>query len=128
MNWWFPSREIFNLEHYTKEAIVSPDLQTAIKKSYDFYLNACDEERFKELKAKSPEDMIDYIVFQNRNVLMTREEWEKIFADIREHPENFSRYYGMVRIRITDDLLYLIRAFTLNDDFWEYCKTLPPED
>ena len=118
--------EYDDLEHYTKGASISPDLKTAIKKSYDFYMSTCNEERFKELKDKSPEDMIDYIVARNTQVVMTREEWEKIFAIIREHPENFSRYYGMVRVRITDDSLYLMRVLTLNDDFWDYCKTLPP--
>ena len=52
-------------------------------------------------------------------------EWQKIFDDIKNNPERFKRYYPMVRMVINHRTIHdFIRAYVVNNDFYELCQTL----
>ena len=56
-------------------------------------------------------------------LLIRDKDWDKIFKDIEENEDSYARYYPMVRVRSTSDNMdYLIKAFVLNDDLYEFCK------
>ena len=52
-------------------------------------------------------------------------EWQHIFDDIRDNPKSFERYYPMVRLEINHRTIHdFLRAYVVNDDFYEMCQTL----
>ena len=65
----------------------------------------------------------EWLIEQNRMLLIKDKDWDKIFKDIEENEDSYARYYPMVRVRLTSDNMdYLIKAFVLNDDLYEFCK------
>ena len=68
---------------------------------------------------ETPEARCEWLVFQNRSVLLRDKDWDKIFEDIMDNPGSYARYYPMVRVKIMEDgLIHLIRAIAVNDAFY----------
>ena len=113
------------LIYYKKGDTISPELLKALKESFMFYANLTAEEHFQKLMDVSAKERCEWLVKQNRALLIRDKDWNRIFTDIEEHEESFKRYYPMVRIRLEHtDLVYLIDAIILNDEFYEYCQEL----
>ncbi len=71
---------------------------------------------------QSPSARCRWLIEQNRYVLIRDRDWEKIFTDIETNEDSFSRYYPVVRVKLSNmDLLYLAKALILNDALYEYC-------
>ena len=52
---------------------------------------------------ETPEARCEWLVFQNRSVLLRDKDWDKIFEDIMDNPGSYARYYPMVRVKIMED-------------------------
>ena len=110
---------------FRKGKTMSPELLESVKKSAEFYRTGINEPRFAELIQGSCEDRCRYLERQNRALKLMNFEWEHIFEDIKENPESFKRYYPMVRVEINHRSIHdFVRAYVVNDDFYEMCQTL----
>lgn len=110
---------------FRKGDSVSPKLLTSLKDVTAFYKTGINEPKFAELVQGSYEDKCRYLEKQNRALKLMDFEWQHIFDDIRDNPESFKRYYPMVRIEISHRTIHdFIRAYVVNDDFYEMCQTL----
>ena len=90
--------------------------------TFAIYRSVLEDESYKELLQKDSSEVIRFLIEYNRYFLLMDESWEKIFHDIEENITALERYYPMVRMKpSTDDQVQLIRAFVLNDEFYQYC-------
>lgn len=97
----------------------------SIKEYYQFYRSVTEEERYESLMQETAQNRCNWIVEQNRSILIRDKDWKKIFTDIRKNKEEFARYYPMVRVKINSDpVSYFIKTIAINDDFYLYCKNL----
>ena len=116
--------EYQDLMNYKIGDTIYPALEEAIKKSYIFYNSLLDEEYYKDLMQQSARECCEWLVNQNRSILIRDKDWEKIFTDIEHNKNSFARYYPMVRVKCdADSLIYLTRALVLNDDLYQYIST-----
>ena len=114
-----------DLPFYEMGDTISPDLAEMVGEYFTFYRSIIKEDRFTELMNDTPKARCKWLVYQNRNILLRDKDWDRIYGDIMDNPLSFERYYPMVRVKITEDsLIYLIRAITINDDFYRYAFTL----
>ncbi|MBQ2553256.1 MAG: hypothetical protein II563_10485 [Treponema sp.] len=110
---------------FQKGDSVSPKLLNSLKITTEFYKTTIDEPQFAKLFKGDYEDRCRYLEKQNRALKLMDFEWQHIFDDIRDNPESFKRYYPMVRIEINHRSIHdFIRAYVVNDDFYEMCQTL----
>lgn len=110
---------------FQKGDSVSPRLLDSMKSWVEFYKTGINEPRFAELFQGDYEDRCRYLEKQNRALKLMDFEWQHIFDDIRNNPESFKRYYPMVRLEISHRTIHdFIRAYVVNDDFYEMCQTL----
>lgn len=114
-----------SLLFYEKGDAVHPNIMKSLAKSYLFYIGTTNEPHFTKLMEKSPLERCRWLVEQNRNVLIRDKDWEKIFEDIEENEESYTRYYPMVRVKFTSEAVAeMVKAFVINDELFEYCKEL----
>ena len=117
--------EYDDLPYYETGDTVSPEMEEVIGKSYLFYHNSLQEDWYKNLMQQSAKERCQWLVEQNRTLLMRDKDWKKIFTDIFQNEDFFERYYPMVRVNCNiDGLVYLVRSFVLNDDLYEYAKEI----
>lgn len=110
---------------FQKGDSVSPGLLDSVKKVTEFYKSGINEPRFAELALGSYGDWCRYLQKQNRALTLMDFEWQHIFEDVRDNPESFKRYYPMVRLEINHRTIHdFLRAYVVNDDFYEMCQTL----
>jgi len=117
------STEYFIL--FQKGDSVSPKFLASLKNVIAFYKTGINEPRFAELAQGSYEDKCRYLEKENRALTLMDFEWQHIFDDIRDNPKSFERYYPMVRLEINHRIIHdFLRAYVVNDDFYEMCQTL----
>ena len=110
---------------FQKGDSVPPELLDSIKGAVDFYKGCLNEPHFAELFKDNYENQCRFLEKQNRALKLMDFEWQKIFDDIKNNPERFKRYYPMVRMVINHRTIHdFIRAYVVNNDFYELCQTL----
>ena len=58
-------------------------------------------------------------------ILIRDKDWEKIFTDIENNGDSFGRYYSIMRVKMdSDSLVDMCSALMINDDLYDYSKTL----
>lgn len=124
-------RELYNISDYDDIIFykqgdkIFPRLEEALEKSYIFYNSILEEDDYKKLMKKTPQDRCEFLVKRNRTLLIRDRDWRKIFSDIRKNKKSFERYYPMVRVRIdSDGIENMVKAFVLNDELYAYCSVL----
>ncbi len=111
--------ELEDLIFYKSGDSIYPDMEEQIGRYFAFYRSIVNEDRYAELMTETPEARCEWLVFQNRSVLLRDKDWDKIFEDIMDNPGSYARYYPMVRVKIMEDgLIHLIRAIAVNDAFY----------
>lgn len=86
--------------YYKEGDKIEPSLLKALKKSFAFYNGITEEDVYKELMEKSARARCEWLMENNRAILIRDRDWNKIYADIEENEKSFSRYYGA---RISND-------------------------
>lgn len=118
-----------DLLYYKKGDSIEPHLMNALKRSFVFYNNIVEEEPYKILMEESTEFRSDWLVKENKWVLIRDKDWNKILSDIEENKNSFARYYPMVRLRLNNEnLVYMAIAIVLNDELYSYCNKLIREE
>ena len=112
--------EFEDLPFYESGDSIHPHVEEQIGRFFAFYRDTVNEDRYSELMTRTPEARCEWLVFQNRSILLRDRDWDKIFGDIMDNPESYARYYPMVRVKVTGDAVFhLIRAITVNDAFYK---------
>ena len=112
------------LMYYERGDKIEPVLQENILRNFEVYSKAACEELYGYLMQKSGKRRCEWLVENNRELLIRDMDWNKIFTDIEENESSFLRYYPMVRVKLNqENLVHLTRAFVLNDEFYEFCKS-----
>lgn len=118
--------EIVNYEDcisYKHGDTVEPRLLESLQDYFKFYNNLITEEYYEELVKKSAVERCEWLVQQNKSLLIRDKDWDKIFGDIEENEEVFARYYPMVRVRVNSrDVQYLVCAIVLNDELYSFLQ------
>lgn len=113
------------LLYYKAGDTILPSLKEVLEKSFTFYKSMLREEYYCELMEQTAVRRCEWLVEQNRYILIRDKDWDKIFMDIKKHDEAFSRYYPMVRIKLnSEQQIYMIIAIVLNDELYNYCEGL----
>lgn len=114
-----------DLLYYKKGNAVHPMIMRALGQACNFYKNILKEDEYARLMKGSAESRCRWLITQNRSILIRDKDWEKIFIDIEEHEESFSRYYPMMRVRADSAaIVNMITAMALNDELYAYCQEL----
>lgn len=114
-----------DLMYYKMGDTMHPQLMESLQKSFSFYNNLTTEKCYEELMEKSAVERCEWLIEQNRSILIRDKDWNKIFSDIEENKDAFARYYPMMRVKINSgNLLYLTRAIVLNDELYDFCKDM----
>lgn len=117
-----------DLPYYEVGDSIHPKIAEWIGNCFAFYRSILKEEDFAKLMNKSPRERCEWLVFQNRRLLLRDKDWDKIFGDILENPESFARYYPCVRVKIIgEEQAGLVRAIVTNDAFYQYTFSLEKE-
>jgi len=116
------------LPYYEPGDSIRPQLLEAVRKSLAFFQEVLAEDQYSEQMARAPVERCEFLVRQNRHILLRDKEWEKIFDDITSFPESFGRYYPMVRVVADkDSLRCMVRALVVNDALYSYVSRLVDE-
>ena len=114
-----------DLIYYEKGDTVHPMMKKNLGRSYNFHQEILKEKEYARLMKKTADCRCRWLVAQNRSILIRDKDWEKNFADIEEHTESFARYYPMVRVVAERKaIINILKAMTLNDDLYAYCREL----
>ena len=114
--------------YYRAGDSIEPHLEAALHNSFAFYNGLVAEERFHLLMKKSAKERCEWLAEQNKYLLIRKTDWEKIFTDIEKNDLTFARYYPMVRVKMeTNKLVYMVMSFVLNDELYQYCKSVCQE-
>ena len=77
--------------------------------------------------SKTHYDRCQFLVNNNQRLLLRKDDWLHIFGELENDKSSYKRYYPMVRVIANGDLQNMVRAFVLNDEFYDYCKNLIKE-
>ncbi|MCM1262161.1 MAG: hypothetical protein NC313_05525 [Butyrivibrio sp.] len=112
-----------DLIDYREGNTIVPPLKEAVVKSFQFYNKVTREKKYKGLMKKSHEERCIFLIERNDQLLLKDKDWMHIFANMEQHPENYERYYPMVRVEADKrSLNLLVIALVLNDDLYESAK------
>ena len=114
-----------DLLYYNRGDSMHPGLMRSLGKSFVFFNGLLSNEKYSKLMSKTAQERCEFLVEENRWILIRDKDWRKIFKDIRENKDSFARYYPMVRVVIdTDDQGNIVKGIILNDELYAYCPEL----
>lgn len=122
-----------DLESYKKGDSVSPGIQRSLARLYRFYQGVPEEKWYQELMEMKAKARCAFLIQHNKNILIRDKDWRHIFSEIEKAPENFARYYPMVRVNTSDSKVnHVVCGFVLKDDLYAYAeelsRTLPDDE
>lgn len=100
---------------------MSPGLTEAVAKAFRLFQKNGSSEECAALLLKSADKLFHYLAANLDGYFLTNEHWEHIYSELHKDKQIFRRYYSLVRVTHNGDLEYLLRAFILDDVFWNYC-------
>lgn len=113
-----------DLLDYKAQDSVLPPIAAHVGKYFDFCRKIIKEDQYTRLMEGSARKRCEWLVQQNRYIMIRDRDWDKIFADILDNPKSFERYYPMVRVQITSDKVrYIVQAIAINDDLYQYVNS-----
>ncbi len=108
------------LLYYEPGDRIEPGVEEHCLKFLSFYKSLCEEECFEKLMKGTAEERNAFLVYQNVDVFLMEERWRRIFTEMEDCPERFSRYYPMVRIQGDENGKWVICAYVMNDALYQY--------
>lgn len=112
-----------DLRYYEAGDSIELHLLEILKSAFVFYDSIVEEDLYKELMKKPAIERCKWLVHQNTSILIRDQDWNKIFSDIHENENAFSRYYPMVRWNFNYiDSVYMVVAIILNKELYTFCK------
>ena len=90
-----------------------------------FLQSLLESDEYKELMKLDAKKRCEWIVKQNRYILIRDEHWDKVFKNIEEREDAFSRYYSLFRVKMeNEEQVHMCVAFLINDVLYNYSKIL----
>lgn len=112
-----------DLTEYKRDCTIEPTLIKALKRFFQFYHGALEEQGYKDLMDRTPEERIVFLIERNRYIMLRDIDWRYIFSEIEDNPDTYERYYPMVRVKCnSNELVQMVRAFVLNDELYVFVK------
>lgn len=113
-----------DLLNYKAQDSINPKIADQVRKYFDFCRNSIKEDQYTKLLAESARERCQWLVQQNRYIMIRDRDWDKIFGDIMDNPKSFERYYPLVRVQVTSDAVrHVVQALALNDDLYQYVQS-----
>ncbi|MCR5698909.1 MAG: hypothetical protein K6G52_04610, partial [Treponemataceae bacterium] len=118
-----------NLLFYSKGNTIETNLQKNLLGYFEFMEGALKEDMFTTLMSKSSQERCEFIIKQNRSLLIRDCDWKKIFKDIKTNKESYRRYYPAIRVSITSDAVgAVVRALIINDELYDFVYSCVHKD
>ena len=114
-----------DLIYYEPGNTMYPAMMKSIGKSRQFLDSLLKKSEYHFLMERDAAFKCRWLVEQNRCLLIRDMDWEKVFQDIENRAESFSRYYPLFCVKMDcDELVDMCKAFMINDDFYSYSAKL----
>jgi hypothetical protein len=108
---------------FEKGNTIAPIICSSMKGLYKLYLSLQEEDEYKRFFKEEVNEHFRFLIKCNKYVLLRDCDWNRIYSDISNNPKSFGRYYTMVCTKVShDNIIYILRAWTLNDQFFEQCR------
>ena len=121
--------EYCDLLFYQEGNTIRPVIEKSLIKSMWILDSVLDEERYKSLLGGSAKERCEWIVLQNRIILICDHHWDKVFTKIENDVDSFGRYYSLFRVRMdSSNLVDMCTALLINDELYEYCRSLMTQE
>lgn len=121
--------EYCDLLFYQEGNTIRPVIEKSLIKSMWILDSVLDEERYKSLLGGSAKERCEWIVLQNRTILICDHHWDKVFTKIENDVDSFGRYYSLFRVRMdSSNLVDMCTALLINDELYEYCRSLMTQE
>lgn len=118
-------REFEDLIYYEAGDTMHPGIKKSIAGSMRFLQSLLESDEYKELMKLDAKKRCEWIVKQNRYILIRDEHWDKVFKNIEEREDAFSRYYSLFRVKMeNEEQVHMCVAFLINDVLYNYSKML----
>lgn len=113
-----------DLLNYKAQDSINPKIADQVRKYFVFCMEIIKEDQYTKLMAESARERCQWLVQQNRYIMIRDRDWDKIFEDIMDNPNSFERYYPLVRVQVTSDAVrHVVQAFAINDDLYRYVQS-----
>lgn len=106
---------------YRSGYTVSPGIQKNIVHLHQFFTDLLEKNRaeFQRLSEDDLDGKYHALARRSSALAMRDKDWEKVFTDIEEHPDSYSRYWPAANIQLNDDdIRKMVQAYVLNDDLY----------
>ncbi len=113
--------EFEELIEFTPDSTFSPEMTEVIAKSFKVCLDCAATPECKALLDKSADEMFHVLVSKFKSFYLADKHWEHIYSELCRDTQTFKRFYPIIRVTHSEKLEYLVRAFVLDDTFWNYC-------
>lgn len=113
--------EFEELIEFTPNSTFSPEMTEVIAKSFKVCLDCAATPECKALLDKSADEMFHVLVSKFKSFYLADKHWEHIYSELCRDTQTFKRFYPIIRVTHSEKLEYLVRAFVLDDTFWNYC-------
>ena len=111
--------ESSQLKFYEKGDTLDPALAKAIGEYRAFMDSLFEEKYYKDAMEKDAQYRKEWLIENNKYILLRDKDWEKIFTDVEEHKESFASYYPAIRVDASKgDNEELLIALMTNDEFY----------
>ena len=121
----FDISEYEDLMFYVSGDSIHPGIMRNLGSYYAFYASIINEDHYQSLMNKESIKRCEFLVKQNRRILIRDKDWKKIFDDIKNNEDSFSRYYPMVRVGVNSDgVAQIVKGIVLNDELYKICPDL----
>ena len=125
-------KTLYDIEEYEdlltfkKGDSIHPGVMDNIRSVEMFFRELLLEEEYKELLNESWEKCCQWLQENNHKIVVRDTDWEKVYGEIEKQKEAFARYYPIMRVVINSNaVLQISKAYLMNDEFFELCKSLP---
>lgn len=113
------------LKFYEPGCTMYPAMANSIAKCRIFLDSLLAEDEFRKLMEKDAKARCEWIVTNNKYILIRDSDWDKVFTNIENNKESFGRYYPFFRTRMDDERkVDMCTALMMNDELYEYSKLL----
>ena len=113
--------EFEELIEFKPDSTFSPEMTEVIAKSFRVCLDCAATPECKALLDKSADEMFHVLVSKFKSFYLADMHWEHIYSELCRDTQTFKRFYPIIRVTHSEKLEYLVRAFVLDDAFWNYC-------
>lgn len=117
-----------NLMCYKDGDTIHPIIKNNMLRFIKFVDSLSGEYELHMLLEKDAKQCCEWLANNNKYILISDEKWDRIYSNIEKDIEAFKRYYGLLRVKVNSmDIVYMCKAFMVNDKLYDYFTKLANE-